>query len=118
VVDDVVKAEAFAKGTAPRSISKANRLLMDVIANAIDEAGENIQPYPTDPLKVRAVAERHIRKRYFARLAEQPDPDEDKEKAYDRKRKNLKNAIKRVLDARTIVAADHEGERYIWLPRS
>ena len=117
VVVDVVEADV-AKGTVPRSVSKSERLLMDAIANAIDETGEEIQPYPTDPLKVRAVAERHIRKRYFDRVAEKADKDEDKEKVYDRNRKNLKNAIKRMIDARTVVAVDREGERYIWLPRS
>jgi hypothetical protein len=116
VVDNVVKAEAVAKSAAPRSVSKSERLLMDAIANAIDEAGEEIQPYPTNLLKVRAVAERHIRTRYFDRVAERADEEEDEERAYDRKRKNLKNAIKRVIDARAVIAVDHEGEQFIWLP--
>jgi len=111
VVDDVVKAKAR------RFVSKSERLLVDAIVNAIDQSGEEIQPYQTDPLKVRAVVERHIRKSYFDRVAEKADEDEDKKKVYDRNRKNFKNAVKRVLDARTVVAVDHNGERYVWLPR-
>ena len=116
VVDDVVKADAVIKRTAPRSVSKSERLLMDAIGNAVDEAGEDIHPCPTDPVKVRAVAERHIHKRYDDRVVEKADADEDKEKVYDRNRKNFKNAIKRVIDARTIVEVDDNEERYIWLP--
>jgi hypothetical protein len=117
VVDDVVKADVVANGKARRFVSKSERLLVDAIVNVIDESGEEIQPYQTDPLKVRAVAERRIRKSYFDRVAEKADEDEDKKKVYDRNRKNFKNAVKRVLDARTVVAVDHNGERYVWLPR-
>jgi hypothetical protein len=116
VVDDVIKAQTVLKGSAPRSIPKSERLLMDVIVNAVEAAGEDIYPYSTDPLKVRAIAERDIRSRYDDRVVQKADADDDKKKVYERNRKNFKNAIDRMINARTIVAADRNGERYIWLP--
>jgi hypothetical protein len=89
---------------------------MDAIANAVDEAGEEIQPYVADPLRVRAVDEQNIRELYFDRVAEKAGEDEDKKKVYDRNRKNFKNALKRVIAARVVVAATHDRKRYIWLP--
>jgi hypothetical protein len=109
VVKEVVRVESVAKTTAPRPISKSERLLMDAIANAIDEAGEEIYPYPADPLRVRAVNEQNIRERYFDRVAEKVEEDEDKEKASERNRKNFKNALKRVIDAQVVVAAPATG---------
>jgi hypothetical protein len=116
VVDDVFKADLVAKRNTPRPVSKSERLLMDAIANAVDEAGEEIQPYVADPLRVRAVDEQNIRERYFDRVAEKAGEDEDKKKVYDRNRKNFKNALKRVIAARVVVAATHDRKRYIWLP--
>jgi hypothetical protein len=116
VVDDVFKADLVAKRNTPRPVSKSERLLMDAIANAVDEAGEEIQPYVADPLRVRAVDEQNIRELYFDRVAEKAGEDEDKKKVYDRNRKNFKNALKRVIAARVVVAATHDRKRYIWLP--
>jgi hypothetical protein len=65
---------------------------------------------------VRAVAESHIRKRYFDRLAEQAEPDEDKGKLYDRRRQAFRRAIKSAIDAKNLVADDKNGERFLWLP--
>jgi RecA/RadA recombinase len=65
---------------------------------------------------LRAVAEQHIRERYFARIAEKAEPDEDKQKLADKQRQGFKRAIKSALDARTLIAKDHKGERILWLP--
>lgn len=115
VVDDVVKAEAVAKRAPPRRSAPLQSLLMDCINNAIDEAGEVIQPNANGP-KVRAVDEQHIRTRYFARVAQKADPDEDKKKLYDRQRNGFKDSIKKVIDAQVASATKHNGERFIWLP--
>lgn len=47
----MVKADVVAKGKARRFVSKSERLLVDALVNAIDELGEEIQPYQTIPSK-------------------------------------------------------------------
>jgi hypothetical protein len=89
---------------------------MEVVAEMLGEAGEDVQAFGPSGPKVRAVAERHVRKRYFDRIAEQAEPDEDKKKLYDRRRQAFKRAIKASIDAKLLVADACVGERFIWLP--
>jgi len=104
------------RAPAAKSVPKSLRLLMDVVAQALDEAGSEIRAFGGDGPKVRAVAERHIRKLYFDRIAEQADSDEDADKLYDRQRVSFKRAIKSAIDAKLLVADECGGERVIWLP--
>jgi AAA domain-containing protein len=117
IVDDVAEAEAPAAKTATgRSVPKAQRLLMDVVASALDEKGVDLRPLGMDGPKVRAVADGHIRDRYFARVAEKAAPDEDESKLYDRQLKAFNRSIKAAIDAKSLIAADHKGDRFIWEP--
>ena len=116
VVDDVRKAEAVNRGAAPKSVPRLRRLLMDVVCNALKEFGEDIEPSATGGRPVRAVAERYVRDRYFARVAEKAEPDEPPGQLYDKQRAGFKRSLKAVIDAQTVVAVDYNGERYIWLP--
>jgi hypothetical protein len=68
VVDEVVKAEAVAKVAAPKSVPASQGLLMDCVISAIDEAGASFHPFGDE---VRGVADEHIRKRLYDRIAEQ-----------------------------------------------
>ena len=81
VVDDVVKAEAVPKGAAKEPIRTPTQrlLLIDVVREAIYEAGEEFRPFANGPL-VRAVDDEHIRTRLYAAVAEQAGPDEDPDK--------------------------------------
>jgi hypothetical protein len=117
IVEAVVDADS--PGSAPRSksVPPSQRLLMAVVGDVLDEMGADFQPFGSTGPKVRAAAEQHIRERYFTRVAERADPDEDKEKLQDRQRQAFKRAIKAAIDAQSLVAADHRGERLIWLPR-
>jgi len=89
---------------------------MDVVALALDEKGAECWPLgPTGP-KVRAVDDGHIRERYFARIAEKAAPDEDERRLYDRQLKAFNRALKAAIDAQSLVAGEHKGERLIWEP--
>ena len=116
VVDEVVETEATAKAEPNKSVPRSKRLLMDVVATALDEKGEDILPFGRAGPKVRAVADSHIRDRYFARIAEKAAPDEDERRLYDRQLKAFNRSIKYAVDAKSLVAGDHKGERFIWLP--
>jgi hypothetical protein len=117
VVDDVVKADVVAKGPPPRSVSKSERLLMDVVIAALDEAGEDFRPYTDGPL-VRAVADSRIRTRLYAAIAEMADPEENPEAIAERQRKAFNRSIDAAIKAKNLVAKNTKGERYIWLPYS
>jgi hypothetical protein len=116
IVESVEEIQTVPRAPAAKSIPKSLRLLMDVVSQALDEAGADIRAFGVDGPKVKAVAERHIRKLYFDRIAEQAEPDEDAEKLYNRQRVSFKRAIKSAIDAKLFVADERNGERFIWLP--
>jgi len=109
-------------GAAPKNaeraaepIPKSQRLLMEVVAQAIDEAGEPFHPFPDGPL-VRAVSDEAVRERYYARIAEKPRPGDTPEKLAERQRKSFNLAIKANLDAKRILAGGKNGDRVLWCP--
>ena len=115
IVDDVVEVNASAAKEAPsKRIPESRRLLIDVVALALDERGADIWPFGMAAPKVRAVADSHIRERYFARIAEKAAPDEDEERLYQRQFKAFNRSLKTAIDAKTLIARDHKGERWIW----
>ncbi len=116
VVDEVVEADVQAAKRPSKAVPRLQRLLMDVVALALDEKGEEIRPFGMNGPRVRGVADSHIRDRYFARVAEKAAPDEDEGRLYDRQLKAFNRSIKGAVDARTLVAGDHKGERFIWQP--
>ena len=90
VVDEVVQAGKEVVAPKAKPIPKSQRLLMDAVAHALEEKGiADFQPYGSNGPKVRAVADSHIRERYFARIAEKAEPDEDPRKRYDRQRRTF-----------------------------
>ncbi len=109
-------ADAAAPETSKRapSVPRSQRLLREVIARSIDEAGEMIRPFIDGP-SLRAVDEDRVRERYYAALAEQRDDDEDADKIAERRRKAFGRALKAMLDAKDIVAGAVAGRRMLWL---
>ena len=83
---------------------------MAVVSEAINEAGESFRPFANAPM-VRAVGDGKIRTRYYARIAEQAESDEDREKLASRQRKGFKRAIEAALKATMLVAHFNEVER-------
>jgi hypothetical protein len=116
VVDDVVKTEAPEKAPISKRIPEGRRLLMDIVALALEEKGADHRPFGMEGPKVRAVEDSHIRDRYFARIAEKAAPNEDEDKLYQRQFKAFNRSLKAAIDAKTLIAGDHKGERFIWQP--
>jgi len=114
VVDTIEDAEPVNR-VAARVIPRGERLLMAVIEEAIAEAGQNIPASPDGP-NVRAVSEDALRKRYYARLAEEADPDEDAGKLAERQRKTFNRALAPAIKAQAIFAREYSGRRFLWLP--
>ena len=115
IVDRIEETEAVAKAPAPKSIPASQRLFMEVISQAIDEAGEQFRPFADGPI-VRAVPDELLRERYYGRIAEKPRPDDTPKKLADRQRQAFNVAVKANLNAKRIVAGSKNGERLIWLP--
>lgn len=113
IVDEIEDAEPKAPKPRAKPVPASLRLLMSVVAEAIDEAGETIRPGADMPI-VKAVAERHIRSRYFARIAERADEGEDKERLFDRQRKGFKRSIEAALKTQLLAACDRREERFLW----
>ena len=114
VVDTVQDAEPVNRVTA-RVIPRGERLLMAVIEEAIAEAGQNIPASPDGP-NVRAVSEDALRRRFYTRLAEQADPDEDAGKLAERQRKTFSRALTPAIRAQAIIAREYSERRFLWLP--
>jgi len=83
--------------------------------SAIAEAGEPFRPFGIDGPAVRAVRDDIIRHRYYARIAEGAEPDEDLKKLAERQRKKFNRAINAVLDDKTLGAAERDGTRLLWV---
>ena len=107
--------EAPQSGKSSQSVTRARRLLRDVVALAIDEAGEMIPSFPAGPT-VRAVKEDAVRRRYFVRIAEKAEPGEDPKKLADRIAKAFKRTVVAALNAKELMARESGGERFLWLP--
>jgi hypothetical protein len=116
VVDAIEDAEPAACAPRAKAVPPSQRLLMTVVAEAIDEAGERFEPFGASGPQVRGVTDGKIRRLYFARIAEQADTDEDPEKLFDRQRKGFKRAVESALKAQSLAATDRKGERFIWFP--
>jgi len=115
VVDAIEDAEAVKQSAPSKSVPAGQRLFMEVVAEAIDEAGEMFRSFSNGPL-VKAVSDEVVRDRYYARIAEKPKPDDTPKKLADRQRQAFNTAIKKNLDAKRLMAADKNGERVLWLP--
>jgi len=113
VVDwiDAPKAESVTK---IKAVPASQRLLMDTIAAAIDEAGELFRPFADGPF-VKTVADPIVRDRYYAAIAKQAKPDESQEQLAERQRR-ASTAQLRALKTKRLVAAARNGERVVWLP--
>jgi hypothetical protein len=119
LVVESVKPGAIEGSTTPKpkSIPRAQRLLIAVIAQAISEDGtaKTIRPWHDGPL-VRAVPDEAVRRRYYLRFAEKVAPGEDPQKQAARQRQAFYTAVKNAIKATILIACDHEGTRFLWLP--
>jgi hypothetical protein len=107
-------AEAVA-GKPVKTISKSRKLLMEMVTQAINEAGCDFRSFLDGPM-VRAVHDEAVRSRYYTRIAEQAAPDELPHALADRQRKAFSRAVKAALDAKEIIARAEDDRRFLWLP--
>jgi hypothetical protein len=116
IVDEVTELTPQATPQAPSAaaIPKTLRLLFAVLDQAIDDHGQEIQAFGTNGTKVRAVADSHVKKIYFDRIADKAEPDENPDKLTDRQRKNFKNNVEAALKREALIAQEHNGERFLW----
>jgi AAA domain len=116
VVDNIEPAPlGAAKGASAKKVPPSLRLLIEVVAQAEDEAGETLQPWPDGPL-VKAVNDDEVRCRYYARIAEQAGRDDDPKKLAARQRQAFRRSVKSALDQKLLVAVLQSGIRFLRLP--
>ena len=116
VVDSIKGAAEKPKAAkSAKPIPRRQRLLMDVIAEAIAEIGESIRPSADAPL-VRAVPDEAVRERLYARIAEKPRPNETPARLAERQRKTFNETIRSALEAKTLAAVEQNRERFLWIP--
>jgi len=116
VVDAIEDVDQTASAPRARTVPPSQRLLMAVVAEAIDEAGESFRPFGSSGPLVRAVADEIVRQRLYARIAEQAAPDEDRAKLAIRKRQAFNRSIADALKSQMLVAGERNGERFLWFP--
>jgi AAA domain len=99
-----------AKAPQAKAIPRTQRLLIAMVEQAIseEETAKMIRPFADGPL-VKAVSDETVRRRYYARIAENARPGEDNQK--------LRNsAVRDALKAVILMACEQDGTRFIWLP--
>ena len=98
-----------------KSVPRGQRLLMSVIREALDEAGEDIRPIHDGPI-VRAVGADIVRNRLYLKIAEEAEPGEDDEKLAARRQKAFARSVAAEIKAKTLLSATYNGDRVLWLP--
>ena len=112
-IEDGAPVQA-AKGKPPKVIPGQRRLLMEMVELAIEEAGQDFAVF-NGPV-VRAVAEEAVRRRFYIRIAEQADPNDDPVKIEERRRKAFNRNVETALKAKELMARGRDGVRFLWLP--
>jgi hypothetical protein len=115
IVDDVSETEAPAAILRAKSVPPSQRLLSDIIASAIDEAGEIFPSHAGGPL-VRGVYDERVRERYYAAIAQQAHPTDDPDKVAERQRRAFNRAVEAELKAKRLTAKEVGRRRLLWLP--
>jgi len=100
---------------ATKAVPRSQRLLMTVIKEATEEAGIIFKPFADGPMVTGVVAS-IVRTRLYAKIAEKADPDDDPVKVAERQRRTFNRAVETEIKAKALLSADHNGERFLWLP--
>ncbi len=103
------------KAENAKPVPRSQRLLMSVIREALDEAGEDVRPIHDGPI-VRAVSADIVRDRLYLKIAEEAEPDDDPVKIANRRRQAFRRAIEAEIKAKTLLSAFFKGARVLWLP--
>jgi hypothetical protein len=115
VVDWNSEAAKPTKAENAKPVPRSQRLLMSVIREALDEAGQDIRPIHDGPI-VRAVSADIVRDRLYLKIAEEADPGEDEAKLTARRQKAFVRAVGAEIKAKTLLSAIYNVDRVLWLP--
>ena len=88
IVNEIAVAAAAAVADKKPTVTPAQRLMTDIILQAINEARETIKPFADGP-DVRATDNDRVRELYYEAIAEPADAKEDPTKVADRKNGRL-----------------------------
>jgi hypothetical protein len=108
----VPRLDGTVKAKKPGRPPKQKSLLVEVIAQALDEAGVMITPFSDGP-PIKAVSDRIARDRYYLRSGI-VEPDEPRAKAT--LRTSFNRPLKDMIDRKEVLAHPINGERHLWLP--
>jgi hypothetical protein len=115
VVETIRKMEAVKPIAAQKPVPRSQRLLMEVIRQAIAEADLTFRPFPDGPL-VQAAKASNVKARIEAKIAEPINPADNPAKVADRHRKAFDRAIEAEVKAKRLLAGYYDKERVLWLP--
>jgi len=82
---------------------------------AIEEEGREFSTFKGHGPRVRAVHDDVIRKKVYARIAEQAEPGEDRDKLAERQRRAFNRNVADAIKAVRLMAEERDGRRFIWL---
>ena len=114
VIDAV---EGYLKVARPftKTVPRSQQLLVSVIEDAIESDGVELKPSADGP-PVRAVDDSLVRQRFYARVAEPADTGADLKKVANRRRQAFNRAVEAEIKAKTLMAIERDGGRFLWLP--
>jgi AAA domain len=93
----------------------SSKLMMTVIKESLEGEGKLIS-LGQGAAKVKGVAEDVVRREYYARLAEDPRPNETPAKLADRQRQSFGRGLNGLLNRELVLACTHDDQRYLCLP--
>jgi hypothetical protein len=114
-IETVEDIEPGVKASREQKPPASARLLMEVVAQAVDEAGETFRPWSDGP-PVRGVDDDQVRRRLYERIAEQAGPDDDATKLGERQRRAFNRSIEVALKSKLLAAVNRDGTRFVWQP--
>lgn len=115
IVEKAFEVEADARSAKKVTVPPQERLLREMVEQAMIDAGFECHPLPSGP-KIKVVSEDAVRERYYARMAEKAEPGELPETVSERQRKAFRRSLNSALRAKRLIAATHAGETVIWHP--
>jgi hypothetical protein len=115
VIESVRKVEAVKTAAATKPVPRSQRLLTEVIRDAIAQSGITFQPFPDGPV-VNVAKASSVKSRIEAKIAEPIYPAGDPDKLAERRRKAFNRAVEAEIKAKALLSAYYDNERVLWLP--
>ena len=101
--------EAVSTPARQQAAPASERLLMEMVQQAMLDAGRDLRPFADGPA-VRAVSEDAVRSLYYDRLAEKATPGEDAERFASRRQKAFRRTLNSAIKAKRLCVKEYQGE--------